>query len=401
MQKNINKSPLGAFRLTAIILYALAASAFLPVAIYGDPAVTGSYLFGAASVAMCVVGLMLTSALAGGFKPILPFGIITAFIFMILGIPRLAATLPILFILVSLVSYICLVSKAFVLIPIGIAAYASAFFILGDVFLAAFSLIALPAGYVLYRAHNAGADRVGAILRISVCIGVFALALTLAQLYFAHLHVAGGELTLETLRTYFESLREDLTGEIATALHATYNQVLADSLSMADAIEIATLSVSTVFNFFPAICIIFLIVLSYIIHSLYIALNVPLTEDIAVIKRAICFKMSLTSAVIFILALIASACLDYDKQYVWAVAAKNVYAILIPGLTLLFLSFIGAFTKGERASCLGIIIYIALIGMLVYLPSVMLPLSALGGALLVIITEIRIKIEQKHNNDNH
>jgi len=401
VQKNINIRPLNPPPLAVLILYAFAASVFLPVTVYGDPAITGGYLFSVASVAMCVIGLLLASYLAGAFKPILPFAIITAFIFVALGVPRLAAAIPTLFILVGIIAFICFVSTPLILIPIGVAAYVSAFFLVGDVFLAAFSLIALPTGYVLYKVHKSGADRVGAVCRISVCIGAFVLALTLAQLYFAEVHVAGGELSLETLRIYFENIRAELTQEIATALHTTYNQILADSMSIGDATEIAALSVSTVFNFFPAICIIVLILLSYLIHSLYIAIILPITEDISVIKRAICFRMSLTSAVIFIVALIASACLDYDKQYVWSVAAKNVYTIFIPGLTLLFLGFVGAFTKGERASCLGIIVYFGLIGLLIYLPSVMFPLVALAGALLVIITEIRIKLEQKHTQTDN
>jgi hypothetical protein len=124
----------------------------------------------------------------------------------------------------------------------------------------------------------------------------------------------------------------------------------------------------------------------------------PTVEDKKEITNAITFKMSLASAVFFLLTLVFSLILEKSQPQI-SVAAQNIYTILYPGLTMITFAFLGSHKKGEPASCLPTLLYMLLFAMLVFLTDVALMVASIAGAIIIILSEI--SKHKKNNSQNN
>ncbi len=391
MQESQNKSQ-KLLKNIAAILYVIAASAFLPIACFAKVPDPLHDLVSVAAAALCIFGIVLCVMAAGSLKPILPFALITLFLFLWSASITGASIIPLIFISIAVFAYLCQLLDSNLLLLAAIPAYAIAFLVTNDYILALFSLMAIAAGFILRTAHKAGAQRVSVICRISVTIGVFSLVILLSFLY-----LNGAPLTLEGFKSFFDTLKEGITKQISEALILATEQLESGLLTEVDLYELASLSVASVFNLLPAITIILLFIVSYLIHSLYIALIIPITEDKKTIQNAVIFRMSVTSAVLFIISFFASAILSGTGNAMYATAAQNIYVIFFPGLSLIAVGFILGLSRGPRASCLGFLFTLALFGFFLYLPYIAFPIASFIGAAVVIISAIRSR--KKNDQD--
>ena len=107
--------------------------------------------------------------------------------------------------------------------------------------------------------------------------------------------------------------------------------------------------------------------------------------------------MSVTSAVLFIVAYILALVLSYEKLGLYAAAAQNLYTILFPGFTMITFGFVGSLVKSGKAACLGTLLYIGMFAMLFFMTGVTLVLASSTGAILVIIAAIKQKTNKKNS----
>ena len=172
-----------------------------------------------------------------------------------------------------------------------------------------------------------------------------------------------------------------------------------EMISIADATAAMTEMVSNAFNLLPALFIITLFVISFIIHSLYISLIEHTVEDKKEIINSITFEMSLASAITFLLALAASLIFAKEEPQI-SVAAQNIYTILYPGLTMMTLAFLSSRKKGEPTSCLPVLLYMMILAMLVFITDIALMVASIAGAAIIILSEINKHKKNDPKNDD-
>jgi hypothetical protein len=237
----------------------------------------------------------------------------------------------------------------------------------------------------------------------SVCTMAIAFALPVLLIFAVWLFMEDGSLSVYTLKLFFESLREGLISEVSAVLIEASSQIGAELGAEINAIDIAAIiryTFSTVFNFLPSIFLIVVFVMCYIIHSLYISLVSPITDDKGEIFNALTYKMSVASAIVFLLAFVAALVLDYEGLHVYATAAQNIYVLLFPGLSLITFSFVGTLAKGPNASCFGAILYIAMFALLLFATGIVLVISAFAGAVIVIAMAAKRKAEEMNSSND-
>lgn len=369
-------------RFLAIAVFGLAASVYFPIASRTDIALAKTLPFETLPVLLVIIGFALCYTITRSIKPILTFGIIA--LLTLFAAPQITSIIPLAFFSIALLAYLCKVGSPVWAIVTAVASYALAFAVVGNPATAVLALIPSLVSLALFYSYRSGAMRVTSVLRMTLLFGAGIVAAFIAEYI-----LLGEKLDIETLSSTFSEMRELIINETADIIFTTYTQVDEGLISAADALAIASESVSTVFNFLPAIIIIGLFLLTYVTHSLFIATIISTEEDAEKIKNALTFKMSLTSAIVFITAFLFSAALEYDGHDLYAVALANLYMILVPSFTVIAFGFVGALVKGERASCLGYLVYISLFLLLFNRPGIVLPLASFAGAVIVIVTSIQ------------
>lgn len=397
MQKDINmKSGVSYILcLIAIAVFGFAASAFIPITCSADPALLITPAFELLPIVLVISGFLLCYLLTRSIKPILPFGIIAILVLVFFGASGITAIIPLCFFSVALLGYLCKDKGPLWLVITAAAAYTLSILITTDPVISAAALLPCGAALVLCYSYKSDAMRVSSVLRMTLVLGLGALAILIAKYM-----LFGGELTIYAINREMLALRDIIVTETSELLYLTFSQTQEGLISAEDARAIASSAVSTVFNFLPAISVICLFVANYITHSLFIATVVPTEEDHEKIIRALTFKMSFTSAVVFLVTFLLSAALEYDGHMLYATALGNLYMILVPSFTIIAFGFIGTFVKGESASCLGYLVYISMLLMLFNKPHIVLPLASFAGALVVIITSIKEIRKNKKTTKN-
>lgn len=370
-------------------LYILAAASFMAIVIFSDILNNESYIYLLASLAVPVIGIALCAKLTTTFKPLVPFCIISAIIAFMGANLALAAMFISFIITVALCAYLMRERLSLLAVLSVIGACVTVFSLSGNILLGASAIIFFPVSLALFLAFKQKNQRVA-----SVCSMALTLAVTLIVLFAAWIYVLEGSLSIDTLKGFFSILREELIKAISSAFTLATEQIGAEvNLSSVNALII--MATTTFFNFFPAIFCIGLLVISYVIHSLYISVISPTVKDASEIATAITFNMSLTSALLFFMALIAALILDLEGLPMYAAAAQNIYVILIPGFTLITFGFVGGFAKGKNASCFGSLLYIGLFALLFFMTGTALAIISFVGAILVIISAIKNRKTKK------
>ena len=383
-----------------LTVYVIAASVFSAISLFAGNPLPSEYLSLLLSTAMPALGIVLFAKLTASIKPLIPFCIITAVIVFMgadLVVSSAAATSLLLF---AAAAYLFRNKLPWPAVLACAVSCALTYLLTKSVLVAACAAVFLPVAFVLYLSFEKKMQRAGAVCAISATLGV-----ALCLLLLGFIYSKAGNLYPSTIRGFFDSLRETLTVSISEAL-VTAGSQLSVSISAADALALTSAAVTLSFNIFPAALTIILFVISYVTHSLYISVishTVANNEDII---HAISFKMSLASALIFLISFFATLILDYEGLGLLSAAAQNVYLILFPGLSLIAFGFVGSFSKRRGASCLTSILYFAIFGLILFIPGVaveivgvVISISAFVGAVIVIVSAAKSKIENNTSND--
>ena len=384
-------------RLTAAFVFIVAAAAFIPAALLMDLMYSYLYMNLMISVAITVFGIAICSKLIGSFRPMLPICIIAGLsIFFSVLTPAVGAILPVFFCLSALAAYLIRERFAPLMLVAGVVGTAAAILLTKNIFCAPLSLLFIPVAYTLNLLFKNKKQRVS-----SVCTLSFVLGAPMAALFLAYLFINEGTISIDVIKNFFTALREALIKALSETLVEASNQAgaTAEIISIADATALMREMISSAFNLLPALFIVSLFVISFLIHSLYISLIEHTVEDKKEIINAITFGMSLTSAITFLLAFIAAIIFSKEKPQI-SVAAQNIYTILYPGLTMITFAFLGARKKGEPASCLPVLLYMMLLAMLVFITDVALTVASISGAIIIILSEIRKHKKNESDNDN-
>ena len=383
-----------------LTVYVIAASVFSTVSLLVGTVVQSEYFALLLAVAMPVAGVAVLSKLTASIKPLVPFCIIVGLILFMGSDLGVASAIATILLLLAAAAYLFR-NKLWYLSVFACAVSCVLTFILTkNILIAACSAAFLPTSLALCLSFEKKQQRVGAVCSMSVTLGA-----TLLLLFLAFIYLKEGSIYPSVIKGFFDSLRETLTTLISETLVSASAQLEAP-ISMADALSVTTSAVALAFNLFPAIITILLFVISYVTHSLYISVISPTVEDNNDIIHAISFKMSLGSAIVFRVAFFAALILDYEGLGLYASAAQNIYLMLFPGLSLITFGFIGSFSKRKGASCLTSLIYFAILGIILFIPGVaasvagvIISISAFVGAVLVIVSTVKSKIQNNENND--
>ena len=384
-------------RLAAVALFIAAASAFIPAALLWDFMYSNLYTGFMVAAAVTVFGIVLCSKLIGSVRPIIPICVIAVTsVFFSFFTPAAGAVIPIFFCLSALSAYLVREKFSLLVLTAGIVGAAAAVLLTGDIFSAPLSLIFIPVAFTLHFLFKKGKQRVS-----SVCTLSFVLGAPMVALFLVFLFVSEGGLSLEIVKNFFTSLREGFIKGLSDTLVEASKQAgaTAEIISSADATAAMTAVVSAAFNLLPALFIIALFVATFLIHSLYISMIEPTVEDKKEITNAITFKMSLASAIFFLLSFAAALILQ-KKEPQFSVAAQNIYTILYPGLTMITFAFLGSHKKGEAASCLPSLLYMLLFALLIFFTDIALLVASIAGSVIIIISEISKRKKNDSQNDD-
>ena len=366
-------------------LYILAAVCFVTAVLFTDLLDASSYIHLLLSIAVPVLGIALCAKLTTSFKPLVPFCIISAVIAFMGANITLASTFITFIVTVALCAYLLRERLSLLAILSAVGTIAVIYLLSGSILLGALGIVFFPVSLVLFLSFKKKRQRVA-----SVCSMSLTLAITLITLFAAWIYTREGSLSVATLKGFFEILREELITAICSAFELATQQIGSSiNVSVSDVNALIIMATTVFFNFLPAIFCITMLVVSYVIHSLYISIISPTVKDASEITNAITFNMSLPSAVLFFLALLAALILDREGLPMYAAAAQNIYTIFVPGFTLITFGFVGGFAKGKNASCFGIMLYIALFALIFFATGTALVVTSFAGAIIVIISHIK------------
>ena len=383
-------------RLTAAAIFIAVAAAFIPSALFMDLMYSHLYINFALSVAITVFGFAVCTKLIGSFKPMMPICFIAvASILFSFSTPAIGAVTTTFLCLTALAAYLIREKFSLLMITAGVVGAAAAILLTKNVFCAPLSLIFIPIAFTLHYLFKKGKQRVS-----SVCTLSFVLGTPMVAVFLAYLFIREKGFSVKILKTFFDTLREGLINGLSQALVEASKQAgaTAEIISVADATSTMTAMINAAFNLLPALFIITLFVLTFLLHSLYISMIEHTVEDKKEIINAITFKMSLASAVFFLLTLVFSLILEKSQPQI-SVAAQNIYTILYPGLTMITFAFLGSHKKGEPASCLPTLLYMLLFAMLVFLTDIALMVASIAGSIIIILSEI--SKHKKNNSQNN
>ena len=384
-------------------LYVAVAALFISLTVSVGALPISEYAQLLLSIAMPVLGIALCTRITGSIRALLPYCIITGLLLFMGTDILLSSALAVFILLLAVCAYLFHNGFWVLALVSGVVAGGATYLLTQSILSAVFTLAFLPTAVALYFSFKKRMQRVQ-----SVCTLTVTLALTLVLSFIVWIYLAEGVLSADVLKNFFTELKDGVTLGVVTALDVAAKQ-LSTTISITDATAVATLSVTMLFNLLPAILTMILFVVTYIAHSLYVSLLSATSKDASDVINAITFKMSVSSAVIFLVAYFAALILEYEGAELYATVAQNVYLMLFPGLSLVAFGFVGSFMKAKGASCLTSIIYFALFGIILFIPNVaaglaggVISIAAFVGAVLVIVSAAKAKFESnnKNNKDN-
>ncbi len=378
-------------RVFALFAYITAAAIYLPTVLFTELIDPASYIYMLLSLGMPILGIWLCSKLAGSFRAVLVFVfVVGAMLFM--GIPTVVSVF---FLLIALTAY-ALYNRLYILpVPAAIGAFLIPFFLTSSIVISALSLVFILAATALFLCFKKDKNRTSTVCTVSFWLLVPVLAL-LAVKFFV---IDGGQ--IEELKEAVVVFRDEITvslfNELMTVLMQTYEISGADlgvGLPTENIASLISYTIMLVFRYLPAMIVVVSFITCYVIHSLFVTLVSPITEDKGKIIRAITFNMSVTSAVLFLICLVASLVLEKEGLDLYATVAQNLYVILFPGLMLITVSFVTSLAKGPQASCVGAITYLFFFAMLIFRTAPTLVISSFAGAAIVIVAAAKRKADE-------
>lgn len=377
--KTISEKNRDIIRVTLGALFYIFATTYLPLAVLTE---MSGWIASAAALAVCVLGILVLTRLAGSFAQLFGYTMILGIFILFsgalvpIGIFSAFASASCIF------AYLLLEKKTPFIWGLPLISLILSLLITRTLFGAVLSAVTLPCSLLLAYSVKHKLDRGGAVCRISlgICIPIIAvLAIAIFSEY--------GEISMRTVQAFIDMLRKSITELLSSAV-SDVGELLGYELVGADTDSVIVAAVASLFNLLPAILITIGNITAYIIHSLYLSVAYSYDEKRKEATPMLSLNMSLASAIIYTVALVLSFTLVSDSTAIYGTAAENILLILAPGLILTALGALRAFTTRKGPSCLGSIIYFGVIAMLIRLSVFAIIGIALAGAVLIIISHI-------------
>ena len=361
---------------------ALLLCAFLPIALFYN---MQDLLLEGVSLVAIGASILALYKIVGTKRPFIPTTITAAIAFFFIGASTTALVISFM-VSICLIAHVLLFADntaAKILCVISpVASYLIAVVLIDGFAASAAALIPLVAALALYYAVSNNLHKVSAICHMSAAMLIFVCSIVVIR--YVSLH--GTDLTLakESIEAFRETIT-DLTAKMLLAFTDELSEVA--EISTTDANDLATVSVNAMFNLLPAIIIIIANVASFFTHSMMMATLFSEKAPSPTLKNMMLFDMSLISAIVFLLSSILGLAFIKSDVTVWLVTAENVAIILMPGMILTAIMMLRGLTAAQKG-CLPSLIYFGIIFSMLYIPTVMIPLVSVAGAVTVILNNI-------------
>ena len=365
----------------------LAASVYLPLILFHPLPSEARDGF---SILICALSILAQVRLSKKIGSGIGHAILLFLVGSLLGGAQTAAVVGATVSCACIFCWLSLTTASPLLIALPLLSYAGATVAIGSPFSGALALISMPLALLLLFSVRTLRPKVSAVCLISLGILVSAAVAAVLYLLLAH-----NGISMELIRETVDSLRELLTAEIAARL-SLLGEELGDLLSTDAAHpEYARILANEVINHLPAILILLCNGIALITHStmMRILLSVELPKER--LAPLVVFDMSATSAVVFLASLFLSLAADGPELALMGAVCENLYLILIPGMILTLWMYLNVWLLAKAPSCFGLLLYLAIPLLVIQLPSVLLPLAAVIGAVLLLIGKIRRRTLQK------
>ncbi len=356
--------------------------AFLPISLFYN---MNELLLDGISAAAIGISILSLYRMVGTKRPFLPTTITAVAAFFLIGAPVTA-------IVISFVISICLIahvllfsdstpSKVICLISPALA-YLIGAIITNGFAVSTVAIIPLVAALALYYTVTHNLHKVSAICHMSASMLIFISAVVAIR------YVALHGTDLSVARDAIEAFREaitDLTVQMLTSVSNEISEIA--EISVTDATEAAAMSVNAIFNLLPAIIVTIANIAAFFVHSMMMSTMFSEKAPSPTLRNMMLFDMSLISAIVFLVFSILGLIFSASEVSIWLVTAENVVVILMPGMVLTAIMMLRGLTAAQKG-CSSSLIYFGIIFALLYIPAVMLPITALAGAVTVILNNI-------------
>ena len=363
-------------------LIALILSAFLPIALFYN---MQELLLEGASIIAIGASVLALYKIVGTKRPFIPTAITAALAFFFIGAPTTALVISFM-VSICLIAHVLLfadsaASKIMCVIS-PVASYFIAVILLDGFAAPAVAFVPLAAALALYYAVSNNLHKVSAICHMSAAMLIFVCAIVAIR--YVSLHGTDLAIARESIESFREMLT-DLTAKMLLAVTDEISEVA--EISMTDANDLATVSVNAMFNLLPAIIIIIANIAAFFTHSMMVATLFSEKAPSPTLKNMMLFDMSLISAILFLVSSLIGLVFIKSDISVWLVTAENVSIILMPGMILTAIMMLRGLTAAKKG-CAASLVYFGIIFALLYIPTVMLPLVSVAGAVTVILNNI-------------
>ncbi len=361
-----------------------------PVLLFAYPLSGQAVLYGSAGI--CLVSLLAQALMLKRAPGLFAHGLTLFLVGTLLGSVLPAALCAVFLSSVTLFCYLGLFAPSPLLALLPLTAYGISCALCSDPFLAALSLFCMPAALLLLWSVRTVRSRTSV-----VCTVGFGVILSLAVTLVLYLLLNHHGLSAEGIHSLTEALRTALQSALASGWD-TVETTLGTALGEQDLRAISETLVNTFFNFLPAILVLLAMALAFASDTAMIRILRGKKGSGSVTIPMMLFDMSLPSAVVFFLALLLSLMLNNPETALYATAAQNLLLILAPGMLMVAWMFFGALLFAKIPSCLGVLIYLALMFLIFSFAAYLLPLAAALGAGVTLYQQIRRALQKKRNS---
>ena len=335
------------------------------------------------SFAVCALSILAHFLLSKGKISTVGHGLLLVAVGVLLGSVHAAALLGALITTATVFCWLALTTASPLVALLPILGYAVASAVSGSFFAGALSLIGMAAALPLLFSIRTLRTKVSAICWIS---GGIALTAGIAVVLYLLLTRHG--ISAELIREELEALRTLLTQEIDSRL-----SLLGDELSLIPAnvnrADYASMLVTDLMNRLPALIILLFNGIAFLVHAAMIRILNARKMPKEALAPMIVFDVSVASAIVYLVSLIASLALADSDTAMYAAVAENLYLILIPPMIITFWMFLNLLVFRKAPSCFGLLIYLAIFFLMVQFPTVLLPIAATAGAIVIPVAKIR------------
>ena len=363
-------------------LMSLLLCAFLPVSLFYN---MQELLLEGVSVAAIGISILSLYRMVGKKRPFIPATITAVAAAFLIG-ASVTALIFSFIISICLITHVILFSDS-TASKVMCAVSSAAAYLIGAILTGGFAVstvafLPLVAALALSFAMSRNLHKVSAICHMSAAMLILIFGVVVIR--YVALHGTDLSIAKESIEAFRETLI-DMTSKMLVAVSDELPEIA--KISATDAKEAATLSVNEIFNLLPAIIITVSNIAAFFIHSMMMSTLFAEKAPSPTLRNMMLFDMSLISAIVFVGMSILGLILSGSEISVWFVTAENVVFILLPGMVLTSIMALKGLTA-TKAGCAPSLMYFGVVFALLYIPSVMLPLAAVAGAVIIILNSI-------------